>query len=450
MKPKKHIVILGAGPAGLGAAWRLTDLGYNDFTVYERQEYVGGLAASFTDEQGFTWDIGGHVLHSHFPYFDAVFKKVMRGAYVTHRRESWVWIADRFVPYPLQNNIHRLPETMRDDCLDGLRKRTPLPPNKHDFSSWITATYGDGIAAHFMVPYNRKVWAYPLQDMGCRWVADRVAPVDLVSIEKNMKAGRDDAGWGPNAVFHYPKNGGTGDIWKRVAKRFASHIRGKKEAVRVDVKKKRVYFSDGTTEPYDLLFSSVPLDQLTRLTTGDPTVKKTTALHHSGVTIVGLGMKGEVPQVLQKKCWMYFADPKIPFFRATVLSNYSSHNAPKGCWSLMCEISFSATMPMPEGDVAERVLHAAKQIGLIPVDATVIDRFVHTTSYGYPTPTIERDGIVDPLLIRLEKSDIYSRGRFGMWKYEISNQDHTFMQGVEWADRMLSGKKESLLKSVGK
>ncbi len=450
MKPQKHIVILGAGPAGLGAAWRLTELGYDDFTVYERQEYVGGLAASFIDEQGFTWDIGGHVLHSHFPYFDAVFKKVMRGAYLTHRRESWVWIADRFVPYPLQNNIHRLPESMRDDCLDGLRKRATLPPNKHDFASWITATYGSGLAEHFMMPYNRKVWAYPLQSMGYGWVADRVAPVDLASIEKNMNAGKDDTVWGPNAVFHYPKKGGTGDIWKRVATRFASHIHTKKEAIRIDAKRKRIYFSDDTTESYDLLFSSMPLDQLTRLTTGDPTIKKTIALHHSGVTIVGLGMQGSVPHTLQKKCWMYFADPEIPFFRATVLSNYSPHNAPNGSWSLLCEISFSATMPMPQGDVAEEVLRAAKKIGLIPADATVISRFVHTTSYGYPTPTIERDAMVDPLLSQLANVAIYSRGRFGTWKYEISNQDHTFMQGVEWADSILSGKKESMLKKVVK
>src|SRR3989338_6416008 len=116
MKNKPSIVIIGAGPAGLGAAWRLTELGYNNFVIYERNPYVGGLATSFIDDAGFTWDIGGHVLHSHYEYFDRMFETVMQGEYLTHQRESWVWMRDRFIPYPLQNNIHRLPADVLKEC----------------------------------------------------------------------------------------------------------------------------------------------------------------------------------------------------------------------------------------------------------------------------------------------------------------------------------------------
>jgi protoporphyrinogen oxidase len=70
--PEKKIVILGAGPTGLGAAYRLQELGYRNWAIYERHDYVGGLATSFVDDAGFTYDIGGHVMFSHYPYFDTL------------------------------------------------------------------------------------------------------------------------------------------------------------------------------------------------------------------------------------------------------------------------------------------------------------------------------------------------------------------------------------------
>ncbi|HEY1628590.1 MAG TPA: NAD(P)-binding protein, partial [Tepidisphaeraceae bacterium] len=70
---QKKIVIIGAGPTGLGAAYRLKELGYKNFQVYDRLPYIGGLASSFTDSAGFTWDIGGHVMFSHYKYYDDVF-----------------------------------------------------------------------------------------------------------------------------------------------------------------------------------------------------------------------------------------------------------------------------------------------------------------------------------------------------------------------------------------
>lgn len=444
-------VIVGAGPAGLGAAWRLTELGFHNFILLEREAYVGGLAASFRDKAGFTWDIGGHVLHSHYPYFDGVFEAVMQGEYFTHQRESWVKLGDTFVPFPFQNNIHRLPKRVRDSCFRGLKdpgRQKKSPPA--NFSEWITKTYGKGIAEHFMFPYNRKVWAYPLEKMSYQWVADRVAPVDVARVADNMKKKNDDVSWGPNAVFRYPKRGGTGDIWQRVAARFAKKIRCNTEVVAIDAKHKLIHLRDSGSIRYDGLFTTMPLDRLTRIIKGVQMPTDPSKLVHSAVTVVGIGIAGSIPAHLKTKCWIYFPDPGIPFFRATVLSNYSPYNAPKGTWSLLTEISSSAALPLPPGDVSAAAVNAARIAGLIPKSAAIVDIWSSASEYGYPTPTIERDGIVDPLIARLEKSEIYTRGRFGMWKYEISNQDHTFMQGVEWVERMLSGKEESLLKSAGK
>lgn len=442
----KHprIVIIGAGPTGLGAGWRLTELGATDFVIYDKNPYVGGLAASFVDTSGFTWDIGGHVLHSHYSYFDTMFETVMAGDYVTHERESWVWIYGQFVPYPFQNNIHRLPPKVLKECLDGLyhvAKRKPKMPRT--FADWIVVSYGEGIAKHFLLPYNRKIWAYPPDKMNYQWVSDRVAPVDIARIERNIKEHRDDVSWGPNAVFRFPKKGGTGRIWQRVASRFSRHVKLGKEVSRVDPKQKKVYFTDGSTDEYDVLVSTMPLDILVTKLTGMSL--KPMHLHHSTVTIVGIGVAGLTPETLSSKCWMYFPEQTAPFFRATVFSNYSKYNAPKGAWSLMTEIASSRYVRLPKGDIGKLALSGAQKTKLIPKGATIENIWVHRSDYGYPTPTLGRDAFVDPLLRTLEVAGIFSRGRFGAWKYEVSNQDHTFMQGVEWVNRILRGGLETTL-----
>ncbi len=439
MKMKNpRIIIIGAGPCGLGAGWRLRELGYSNYTIYEQSDHVGGLASSYVDSNGFTWDVGGHVLHSHYTYFDQMFESVMRGDYFTHERESWVWIYDRFVPYPFQNNIRHLPKKAMDECLKGLYERSKKSP-KH-FADWIAASFGDGIANHFLTPYNKKVWAYPLDMMSFGWVGDRVATVDITRIEKNIREQKDDVSWGPNAVFHFPKRGGTGEIWRRVAKTLATHISYRKKVTRIDAKRHSIHFSDGTTDTYDELLSTMPLDVL--LTRIGEQRKRKFDLHFSGVAIVGIGIKGEIPDRLRGKCWMYFPENQAPFFRATVFSHYSQFNAPPGSWSLMTEVSGSKERPFPQGDMIDVVIRGAKAVKLIGSHDTIQSTWAYYVDHGYPTPTINRDRFLHAVLQALTRVHVYSRGRFGAWKYEVSNQDHTFMQGVEWVNAILLGEKE--------
>src|SRR5688572_14268073 len=98
--PQPKIVIIGAGPTGLGAAYRLKELGYRNFHMYERSDHLGGLASSFTDSAGFTWDIGGHVMFSHYKYYDQCFDKLMGNDFQMNMRECWVRMFNSWVPYP--------------------------------------------------------------------------------------------------------------------------------------------------------------------------------------------------------------------------------------------------------------------------------------------------------------------------------------------------------------
>src|SRR6266576_5810788 len=91
----KKVVIIGAGPTGLGAAYRLHELGYDNWILYEKSEGVGGHSTSHVDGNGFVWDEGGHVIFSHYPYFDKLID-TMLGKEVHERiRESWIVKEDR-------------------------------------------------------------------------------------------------------------------------------------------------------------------------------------------------------------------------------------------------------------------------------------------------------------------------------------------------------------------
>ena len=144
---------------------------------------------------------------------------------------------------------------------------------------------------------------------------------------------------------------------------------------------------------------------------------------------------------------MYFPESDCPFYRVTVFSNYSAANVarPGQQWSLMAEVSESADKPVDAARLREQVLDGLRRTKLLPEKAEVVSVWNYRAAYGYPTPSLGRTAILEELHPKLDALSLYSRGRFGGWKYEVSNQDHTFMQGVEWVNRMMSGEPELTL-----
>lgn len=304
-----RIVILGAGPTGLAAGYRLRELGYENFLLLEARDKVGGLASSETSPNGFTYDIGGHVLFSHYEYFDRLFDTLLGDEYQLLLRESWVWMCDRFLPYPFQNNIRYLPKDVVLECLMGLieAQKQPLDLARfHNFEELIYGVFGRGIARHFMMPYNFKVWAHPPRMMNKEWIGERVSVVDIARVLGNVVLDRDDAGWGPNSTFKYPRHGGTGGLFARMQPYVQDQLRLNTPVAGVDMVRKEVLLQDGTTEPYDILLSTMPVDLLVRSIQGDVPSEVThqaARLRHSGSHIVGVGLQQPSPS---KKSWMYF------------------------------------------------------------------------------------------------------------------------------------------------
>jgi len=447
------ILIVGGGPTGLGAAWRLHELGYSDWELIERDTSVGGLAASRVDDQGFTWDFGGHVVFSHYPYFDRVLDAVGGDDWIEHVREAWVWMCDGFIPYPLQNNIHRLPPEVLIECLDGLVEALAEGPQRAPatFADWIASRFGSGLARVFMHPYNRKVWACEPSAMSARWVGERVATVDLKRILRNLVLQRDDRGWGPNATFRFPGIGGTGHIWNAIARMLpAERLRLGTVAERIDGAGRTLFLETGESIRYDWLLTTMPLNVLPgRVDDLGGLQNLTSAFRYSGTHVVGVGLDGAVPEALATKCWIYFPEPELPFYRVTVFSNYSPHNVPRPGrqWSLIAEVSESPKRPMDGGEVTARTVAGLRAAGLIGSDAAIRSLWHTHLEYGYPTPFLGRDAVLEKIEPALRARRILSRGRFGAWKYEVANMDHSFMQGVEAVNHILLGEPERTLES---
>jgi protoporphyrinogen oxidase len=447
-KPSPKIVIIGGGPTGLGAAWHLLELEQENWTLVDSAFQAGGLAASIVDPQGFVWDKGGHVIFSHYDYFDQLLDMLLGDEWVEHMREAWVWIRERFIPYPFQNNIWRLPSDELVYCLNELIAVHRRPPRQiNSFEDWIICQFGQGLADVFFTPYNSKVWAYDPSKLDICWMQERVATVDLARIVRNAVRKEDDLGWGPNARFRFPLRGGTGEIWRRLAALIPEkhRIMGN-GVVSIRPHDREVQLADGRTLKYDYLISTMALDELVRCLEDCPEIERSLAdqLVYSSTNLIGVGLAGTIPDSLRTKCWMYFPEPDIPFYRATVFSNYSPFNVPDPQinWSLLCEISESPDKPVNQSTLSQDVLSALRRAGFLPDDCQIASLWQYRMDHGYPTPFLGRDKVLVPLNAALEDFNIFSRGRFGAWKYEVSNQDHSLMQGVEVVDRLISGLEE--------
>ncbi len=447
-----RIVILGGGPCGLGAAWRLKELGHEDWQLFERDQQWGGLASSYQDAEGFWWDVGGHVLFSHYRYFDQVMDTLLgkEDGWVFHEREAWIRMQGRFIPYPLQNNIHHLPRDIFWECLKGIidiNKGNHTARPSH-FGEWIETRFGRGLAKWFLLPYNFKTWGYPPDELDWSWVGDRIATVDLKKVLRNYVYEKDDISWGPNSRFRFPLHGGTGAVWGAMAERFPQEkIHLNHEVRSISVRDREILFGDGTRETYDFLLTTIPLTNLVKMADLEAPFDAPPPLKYSSTHIVGLALKGNPPEHLATKCWIYFPEDNCPFYRVTVFSNYSPNNVPdiKNQWSLMCEVSESCAKKVNRQRVVEDVIQGALNSGLLSSRREIGHTWYHCVEQGYPTPTLDRNRLAFPLLRHLEELGIYSRGRFGAWRYEVGNMDHSFMQGVEFVNRVLGSEEELTL-----
>ena len=146
--------------------------------------------------------------------------------------------------------------------------------------------------------------------MQCQWLGERVAAPDLKKVTKNVILNKTAGNWGPNATFRFPAHGGTGGIWKAVAKTLPQEkFLLDTKVVKVDVEKKTVELNNGSKIVYRKLVSTMPVDELSSMLTASPTMLKPVQegvndLYYSSTHVVGIGIRGTRPDRIGDKCWV--------------------------------------------------------------------------------------------------------------------------------------------------
>ena len=287
-----------------------------------------------------------------------------------------------------------------------------------------------------MLPNNRKSWAYPLELMDKDWIAraGSISKIDIERVLRNVLYEQDEKGWGANSQFKFPLHGGTGGLFTRFMPYIKDHLTLNEEMAEVDLERRIVRFSSGREASYDILINTTPLDQFVfKMTPKQNSILKAAkSLKHNGVLSVGIGIKKPCPS---NKCWIYFPEENCCFYRVTYFSNYSPNNVPdpQRFYSLMCETSYSEYKPENRDRIIEKTVDGLVNTKMI----TKSDRnLIETTnvidaSYAYPVPTLDRGRALSIIQPYLEEKGVFSRGRFGSWKYEESSMDQSIMQGVE-------------------
>ena len=308
--------------------------------------------------------------------------------------------------------------------------------------------------------------------MQCQWLGERVAAPDIKTVTKNVILQKTAGNWGPNATFRFPAHGGTGAIWIAVAKTIPKDktIFGKHGTVKsVNAEDKIVTFEDGKTIKYEKLINTMAVDALVEKMGDQSLISLSKELFYSTTHVIGVGIRGARPERIGDKCWLYFPEPDSPFYRATIFSNYSPNNQPATSvklptlqhasgerpsntsdqegpyWSIMLEVSESSMKPVDNPNLLKDCIQGLINTTMLKPEDEIVSTYHRSFEHGYPTPTLEREGVLKQLLPKLQEKDIYSRGRFGSWRYEVGNQDHSFMLGVEAADHIVNGAAELTL-----
>ena len=471
----KRYVVIGAGPTGLSAAYHLDE----KTLLLDKNPTVGGWCRSIQDN-GFTFDHAGHIMFSNDAYVLELYKTLLGNNIHWQNREAWVYSKGVHTRYPFQGALYGLPPHVIKECIVGaiesrygiekkseakpisencplsdqaersdccadgtvslptkssLLKDEVLPKKKtENFEEFIYRMWGSGIAKHFAIPYNNKLWKVPLTEMETSWLGGRVPLPDL---EEIIEGALEPVAkpMGPNARFGYPLQGG----FQAMMSGFIPHIKGTIElnaaVVRISPDNHLITLSDGRRFRYENMISTMPLPELIRIMGSEAPqhVRKAAAeLRHVSVRCVNLGIGREN---ITDKHWIYYPEDTI-FHRIFVQGNASPNCNPPGGFGLTCEISYTLDKPLPcDGqELIERCVNDCIKVGMLLTDDKLITANLVDMPYAYVIYDYVRALNVEIVKNWLSKHDISLAGRYSEWEYY--NSDHAFIAGKKAADKL--------------
>ncbi|MCL4361089.1 FAD-dependent oxidoreductase [Candidatus Dependentiae bacterium] len=427
-----EIVILGAGPTGISAAYHLEKKGFYDYKIFEKEPNIGGLCRSIRQD-GFTFDFTGHLLHINDEYFRQFLQETINFEDFNNiNRRSFVYSENTFTKYPYQINLHGLPTATIAQCLAGFIKRKKIRKKNKSFYDWVIENFGSGFAKYFFVPYQEKIFSYDIKKLSATWTGRFVPQTSLIEmINGALKDNETKIGY--NSNFIYPKQGGINFWVNKIAEKIKNRVHTNFCVEKVDLVNKIVHFTNGEQENFKHLITTIPLDHLLNNLKED----STTTLYRSANNLLcnsvinfNIGLKGNVSD----KHWIYYPEKQYPFYRVGFWHNFSQLMAPEGHSSLYGEFSFLNKSNKYQNLILKKSLnHAYKLFEINTKD--IVTQKVITIKHAYVIYNHWRDKHVPEILNILKTYNVNSIGRYGAWKY--SSMQEAILDGKKVVDQII-------------
>jgi protoporphyrinogen oxidase len=438
----RSVAVIGAGPAGLTAAYELSRHQI-PCTVLEAESVVGGIAR--TDEyKGYLFDMGGHRFFTKVTLVEEMWKEVLGSDFLTRPRLSRIYYKSKFFYYPLQpaNALFGLGllEAVRCGCSYVAASLFPRKP-EDNLETWVSNRFGRRLFEIFFKSYTEKVWGIPCREIGAEWAAQRIKGLSLTSLVWN--ALRPNANHDRQAAiktliheFQYPRRG-PGMMWSRTREIVESRgcrviLQAPVERLRWEPGRVNSVLAGGNWYEADHFISTMPIRDLVERLDPKPPVpllQAAGALRYRDFLTVALIVKGKS---LFPDNWIYIHDPNVRVGRIQNYKNWSPEMVPdpqNSCLGLEYFCSEGDDVwTMSERDLLALARREIALLGLAPKES-VIDGTVVRVRKAYPV----YDGGYQQALAAVREfletvPNLQLVGRNGMHRY--NNQDHSMLTAI--------------------
>jgi protoporphyrinogen oxidase len=449
-----RVGIIGAGPAGLTAAYRLQQLGA-DVTVFEAADTVGGLARSF-DLWGQRVDLGPHRFFSSDARVNRLWQEVLKDEYRMVSRQTRIYYRQRFFDYPLRvgNVITNLGVGDIVGAVTSYARERLFPERsaqeRDTFEAWVVHSFGRRLYEMFFKSYSEKLWGIPCDQLDADFAAQRIKRFSLgQSILAALGIGRAKHKTLVDE-FAYPK-AGSGDLYDRMAHRIVAGggtVRLSCPVSGVAAQGRTVTgirLADGSVDRFDHVISTMPLTLMVKGLDGVPAnvVACTERLRFRNTLLVYL--KVESTSLFEDQ-WLYIhsddvAVGRITNFRNWVPELYGSQDSTILALEYWC-YDEDPVWTAPDSALIERAERDVRAIGLVG-SARVSAGHAVRIRRCYPVYARGYHQTLAPVVDYLKGfRNLWPIGRYGSFKY--NNQDHSILMGLMVAENICGNAKHDL------
>lgn len=430
------IIIIGAGLSGLSCAYHLEQSGFYDYEIFEKESRVGGLCRS-VEEQGFTFDYTGHVLHLKDPYVASLIQKISaKDQYISLNRRSYIYSYGNYTDYPFQTNLYGLPSSVISDCIHRFVHRKKGLRSPRNFHEWVLKHFGSGIGKHFLFPYNKKLWCTAARDMLHTWTGRFVPQTSLRQIlDGALSSSPKTIGY--NAQFLYPKSGGIKYLPEQLSQSLTNSIQTNYSVHSIDIQTKTIAFENGETRNYDILVNTMPLNSLLGIIRERSNSSLSRAQQKMTCTALVNFNLGLTKKDISDKHWIYFPEKKFSFYRIGFWHNFTPASTPENCSALYGEFSYlpgTKTTKQLQAMTKKAIVQTQELFNFGTRDIC-LTKILHL-NHAYVVYDQWREKNLPIILNDLERESLYSIGRFGAWKY--SSMQDAILDGKQVAHAILT------------